>query len=168
MPQVPHNVQVTETLVLEVSRVLIGLALAVWIGGTFVIAVTAAKLFGALPSRAQAGDLFGQILHALDRAKFVAAGAALVGILLEVQVAGSTLPQRHVVRAVVLFLLIASHVFAVMVVQPKMRYYREKIGDLDSAAEDDPWRRKFQREHRRSSRANVFGLVLALVALMIG
>src|SRR5262245_25492840 len=76
-------------LALEASRAGVALALAVWIGGTFLAAVAAAKIFGALPSRDAAGRLFGDILAVLDKAKFVAAGALLVGVLLEVQVLGS-------------------------------------------------------------------------------
>ena len=155
-------------LPLELSRIAIGLGLAVWIGGTFLAAVVAAKLFAQLPSRAQAGALFGDILAFLDKAKFAVAGGLLIGVLLEVQTAGSALPGRRIVRAAILFLLIASHVYAVMVVQPKMRYFREKIGDLDQASADDPWRRKFQSAHRKSERVNGLGLVLAVLALVIG
>lgn len=155
-------------LPLELSRVGIALALAVWIGGTLLAAAAAAKLFGLLPSRDLAGRVFGEILHVLDRAKFVAAGALLIGVLLEVQVMGSALPGRRIARDGLLFFLIASHVYAVMVVQPRMRYYREKIGDLDTAAADDPWRLKFQAQHKRSARVNVVGLFLAVVAVILG
>src|SRR5258705_183948 len=99
----------------------------------------------------------GNVIAAL--ASFFVPG---LGQLLEVQVMGSSLPPRHVVRDGLLFLLVAAHVYAVMVVQPKMRYYREKIASFDTAAEDDPWRLKFQAQHRRSARVNVIGLVLAV------
>ena len=153
---------------LELSRVGIALALSVWIGGTFLAAVAAAKIFHTLPSRDLAGRLFGDILGVLDKAKFVAAGALLVGVLLEVQVLGSTLATRRIARDGLLFLLVAAHVYAVMVVQPRMRYYREKIADFDTAAADDPWRLKFQGQHRRSTRVNVFGLALAVAAVVLG
>lgn len=165
-------------LALEASRAAIALGLAVWIGGTLLAAGSAPRIFAAIPSRAKAGALFGEILGFLDRAKFIAAGGLLVGVLLEVQTAGSALPPRHVVRAGILFVLVASHVFSVMVVQPKMRYLREKIVDLDAAAAkperpssasppDDPWRKKFDEEHRRATRVTGFGLVLAVAALLV-
>ena len=157
----------TESL-LEISRVGIALALAVWIGGTFLAAVAAAKIFRTLPSRDQAGRLFGDILGVLDKAKFVAAGALLVGVLLEVQTLGSTLTARRIARDAVLFLLVAAHVYAVMVVQPRMRYYREKVADFDTAPADDAWRLKFQAQHRRSTRVNVLGLALAIAAVLLG
>jgi hypothetical protein len=155
-------------LALELSRAGIALALAVFIGGTFLAAVAAAKIFRALPSRDLAGRLFGEILDILDKAKFVAAGALLVGVLLEVQVLGSALGPRRFARDAVLFLLVASHVYAVMVVQPRMRYYREKVADFDAADQNDPWRVKFQAQHRRSTRVNVLGLVLAVAAVLLG
>jgi len=153
---------------LELSRAGIALALALWIGGTLLAAVAAAKIFRALPSRDLAGRLFGEILGVLDKAKFVAAGALLVGVLLEVQVLGSTLAPRRIARDALLFLLVASHVYAVMVVQPRMRYYREKVADFDAADQGDPWRLKFQEQHRRSTRVAVLGLVLAVGAVLLG
>jgi hypothetical protein len=153
---------------LELSRVAIGLGLSIWIGGTFLALVTARTLFAALPSRAQAGGIFGDVIHGLDRAKFAAAGAMLVAVLMEVQIAGSSLAPRHVVRAALLFLLIAVHVYSVMVVAPKMRYYREKVADLDAAAAADPWRAKFQNEHRKSGAVTAVGLVVAVLALLVG
>jgi hypothetical protein len=154
-------------LALEASRIGIALALAIWIGGTFLAAVAAAKIFRAIPSRDRAGRLFGDVLAVLDKAKFIAAGALLAGVLLEVQVLGSTLPHRRIVRDAVLFLLVAAHVWAVMVVQPRLRYYREKIADFDAAPANDPWRLKFQEQHTRSTRASVLGLFLAVVAVVL-
>lgn len=155
-----------EDLWLEASRVAIALALAVWIGGTLLAAVTASKLFARIPSRREAGDLFGEILAVLDKAKFVAAGALLVGVLVEVQTHGSALPTRSIVRAVLLFLLIAAHVYAVMVVQPKMRYYREKADDAGAGAASEAWLAKFRREHRKSEAVTKVGLALAVLALV--
>jgi len=155
-------------LPLELSRIAIGLGLAVWIGGTLLAIVVATRLFAQIPSRALAGAIFADILAILDKAKFIVAGGLLIGVLLEVQTAGSALPGRRIVRATILFLLIASHVYAVMVVQPKMRYFREKIGDLDQAGADDPWRKKFQGAHKKSERVTGVGLVLAVLALVVG
>jgi hypothetical protein len=153
---------------LELSRILVNAGLAIWIGGTSLAIAVAVTLFARLPSRAQAGEIFGAILHILDRGKFIAAGGLLIGVLLEVQTAGSALPTRHIVRDTMIFFLIASHVYAVMVVQPKMRYFREKIADLDAASTEDPWRLKFQKAHRKSERVSGVGLVLAIATLVIG
>lgn len=150
------------------SRVLVAGGLAIFLGGTFLAVVVAMKLFGALSSRAQAGEIFGEILHVLDRAKFIAAGAMLIGVLLEVQTLGSSIGTRHILRDALLFVLVAVHVYVVMVVQPKMRYFREKIVDLDAAPTNDPWRLKFQSAHRKSERVTAGGFLLALAALVIG
>ena len=55
-----------------------------------------------------------------------------------------------------------------MVVQPKMRYFREKIADLDAVSPQDPWRLKFQKAHRKSERVSGIGLLLAVATLVIG
>jgi hypothetical protein len=154
--------------VLELSRVGIELGLAVWIGGTLAAFLTGSRLFAMLPSRAAAGEILGAVLDSLDRAKFTAAGALLIGVLLEVQTAGSSLPGRRIVRACVLFVLIASHVYSVMVVKPRMRYYRERIPDLDAAPSTDPWRMKFQTQHKKSEGVAAFGFLLSVAALVIG
>jgi hypothetical protein len=160
-------------LLLEASRVLIGSGLSVWIGGAVLLAVSSSRTDAAFSSKGgtQAGEETGSeaIGRLLDRLKFVAAGGLLVGLLLEAQVLGSSLAPRHVVRAGVLFLLVASHVYAVMVVQPKMRYYREKSPAFEEKNRmNDPWRTKFQRERRKNGIVSLVGLLLAVVSLVLG
>jgi hypothetical protein len=139
---------------LEASRVLIGLGLAVFIG----VPLAKKKIF--LEGEEGKGEHLG-------RAKFVAAGALLVGVLLEVQVMGSSLAPRHVWRAGVLFVLVASLVYSVMVVAPKARYYDER----SSTFEEDlraPWHARRDVARARGSRIDFLGFLLALVALVLG
>ncbi len=158
---------------LEASRVLIALGLAVFVG------VPLAGLFGRTGNeekkiflegekrreeregeRGGAADRFG-------RAKFVAAGALLVGVLLEVQVVGSALPPRHVWRAGVLFLLVASLVYSVMVVAPKARYYDERSSTFEENLRA-AWHARRDAARARGSKIDFFGFLLALAALVLG
>jgi hypothetical protein len=140
-------------LFLEASRILIGLGLSVWIGGSVLLAVSSSEAGGEV----------------LDRLKFIVAGCILVGLLLEVQVLGSSLPPRRVARAIVLFLLIASHVYVVMVVQPKTGYYREKVTSFEEEkTKEDPWRAKYGAERRKSEIVSLVGLLFAVVSFVLG
>ena len=55
-----------------------------------------------------------------------------------------------------------------MVLRPRMNYFRMKVGSFDAAPADDPWRLRFDRLHRRSTRVLVFGWIAAAVALGFG
>ena len=167
---------------LEVSRVLIGLGLAVFVGvplvrweangrdeRTSARAVRSMKIFLEGEEREREGnDGEGEAGAArLVRARFVAAGALLVGVLLEVQVMGSWLPPRHVWRAGILFVLVASLVYSVMVVAPRVRYYDERSftfeEDLRMA-----WHARRDAARARGSKIDRVGLLLALAALVLG
>ena len=160
---------------LEASRVLIGLGLAVFVG------VPLARQFGRM-TRGEARDerpdarqvaAPGILLEGeegrerLGRARFVAAGTLLVGVLLEVQVMGSALPPRHVWRAGVLFLLVASLVYSVMVVAPKARYYDERSSIFEENLRA-PWHARRNVARARGSRIDFFAFLLALGALVLG
>jgi MFS family permease len=150
-------------VLLEASRVLIGLGLAVFIGVPLALLVgSKRKIFleGEERKEEREGERFG-------RAKFVAAGAMLVGVLLEVQVMGSALPARHVWRAAAIFLLLAALVSAVMVVLPRERYYREKSLTIEETLRQ-PWVRRADAARRRAGRVDFFGFLLALAALVLG
>jgi hypothetical protein len=137
---------------LETSRVLIGLGLAVFIG----VPLAKRKIF-----------LEGEEGESLGRARFVAAGALLLGVLLEVQVMGSSLPPRHVWRAVTIFLLLAALVSVVMVVLPRERYYREKSLTFEENLRQ-PWVSRAGAARRRAARLDFFGFLLAVAAVVLG
>jgi len=152
---------------LESSRVLIGLGLAVFVGVPLVL------LFGRMTRSGEEGEKEKKIFleeeerEKLGRARFVAAGGLLVGVLLEVQVMGSALPTRHVARAVVLFVLVASLVYSVMVVAPKARYYDERSSTFEENLRA-PWHARRDAARARGSKIDLFGFLLALAALVLG
>jgi hypothetical protein len=143
---------------LEASRVLIGLGLAVFIG----VPLANRKIF--LEWEEKEGIEEG---NRLGKARFVAAGALLVGALLETQVLGSALPPRHVWRAGVVFVLVASLVYSVMVVAPKARYYDERSSTFEENLRA-PWHARRDAARARGSRIDFFGFLLALSALALG
>ena len=145
-------------LPLEASRVLVALGLAVFVGG---------PLAAILGRRAKKIFLEGEEGEALGRARFVAAGFLLVGVLLEVQVMGSSLPPRHVWRAAAIFLLVASLVYAVMVVAPKARYYDERSSTFEENLRA-PWHARRDAARARGSKIDFLGFLLALAALVLG
>ena len=150
---------------LEASRVLLGLGLAVFIGVPLARLVARASQ-GRRPEAqgvtAQEGDR-----ERLGQARFVAAGALLVGVLLEVQVMGSALPPRKVWRAGVLFVLVASLVYSAMVVAPKARYYDERSSTFEENLRA-AWHARRDAVRARGSRIDFFGFLLALAALVLG
>lgn len=154
-------------LLLEASRVLVALGLSVFVG------VPLARLFGRLTRGEERKDeekrIFfeGEEGEGLGRAKFVAAGVLLLGVLLEVQVMGSSLPERHVWRAVTIFLLLASLVSVVMVVHPRERYYREKSLTFEEDLRQ-PWLSRAEAARRRAARIDLLAFLLALAALVLG
>jgi hypothetical protein len=165
----------TADLPLEASRVLVALGLAVFVGGP--LAALIARSFRVDPSPTQAGSLLkvfseGEVGEAgsgagLSRARFVAAGALLLGVLLEVQVMGSALPLRHVWRAAILFLLVASLVYSVMVVAPRARYYDERSFTFEENLRA-PWHARRDTARARGSRIDLLCFLLALAALVLG
>jgi hypothetical protein len=158
----PHD------LPLEASRVLVDLGLCVFAG------IPLARLFGWMTRGEEAKEeakrkilLKGEEGEAPGRARFVAAGFLLVGVLLEVQVMGSSLPPRHVWRAVAVFLLLATLVYAVMVVAPKARYYDERSSTFEENLRA-PWHARRDAARVRGSRIEIVGFLLALAALVLG
>jgi hypothetical protein len=169
---------------LEASRVLVALGLSVFVG------VPLARFFAWMTrgeeeregknknflegeeredGAAGDGDPVGGVdgADSLGRARFVAAGMLLLGLLLEVQVMGSSLPPRHVWRAVTIFLLLASLVSVVMVVRPRERYYREKSLTFEEDLRQ-PWVSRAEAARRRAARVDFLGFLLALAALVLG
>jgi hypothetical protein len=162
-------------VLVEVSRVLVALGLSVFVGAP--LAALIARSFRVDPPSAQAGS-FSRIFSegkegkaeagaGLSRARFAAAGALLVGVLLEVQVMGSSLPPRHVWRAAFLFLLVASLVYSVMVVAPRARYYDERSFTFEENLRA-PWHARRDAARARGSRINLLCFLLALAALVLG
>lgn len=143
---------------------LLRIPLALWVGGTFLAAASAPRVFALIPSREIAGDVFGGILGRLGAIEH---GLSLLLVLGVFSAAGreGRIAGRAVVTAIGIFLAIATNVYTSMVLRPKLRYYRAQAGSFDLVPEDNPWRRRFDAIHRRSTAVTMAGLVFAAAAL---
>jgi Mn2+/Fe2+ NRAMP family transporter len=148
------------------SALVIRFALALWVGGTLVAVLAAPVLFRGLPSRDAAGRLFDEILRRFEAVKHVLSLALVVALFVELEAAGG-LAGAGVVSGIAIFLAVASNVYLAMVLRPRIGYFRAKVGSFDTAAADDPWKRKFDRLHRRSVWVLVLGWIAAAVALAL-
>ena len=146
-----------------VSQV-IRFSLAIWVGGSVLVVIAAPVVFSTVTSRDQAGQVFGEILRRFEALKQLLSLALVIGVFVELERSGS-LAGPAIVSGIAIFLAVASNVYLAMVLRPRLNYFRMKVGSFDAAGQDDPWRRKFDALHRRSTRIFVFGALAAAVAL---
>lgn len=143
---------------------LIRFSLGLWVGGSVLVAMAAPVVFRTVSSRDQAGAAFGEILRRFEAVKQVLSLLLVLGVFVELERAAG-LAGPAVVSGIAIFLAVATNVYLSMVLRPRMKYFRMKVGSFDAAAPDDPWRKKFDRLHRRSSRIFMLGALAAAVAL---
>ncbi|MDQ2871006.1 MAG: DUF4149 domain-containing protein [Acidobacteriota bacterium] len=146
-----------------ISQVIL-FSLALWVGGSVLVVLAAPVLFRMVPSRDQAGGAFGEILRRFEAVKQLLSLLLVIGVFVELERAGG-LAGRAVVSGIAIFVAVATNVYLSMVLRPRMNYFRMKVGSFDAAGPDDPWRRKFDGLHRRSSRIFTLGALAAGIAL---
>jgi uncharacterized protein DUF4149 len=149
---------------LALSDQVLRFSLALWIGGTFVVILAAPVLFRQIPSRDQAGDAFGEILRLFEAAKHVLSLLMVLAVFFRLE-ATRSLSGRSFVAGSAIFVAVATNVYLAMVLRPRMKYFRLKVGSFDTAAPEDPWRARFYRLHRRSVAVLLLGGAAAAVAL---
>jgi len=139
--------------------------LALWVGGTLLVVVAAPVVFRTIPSRDTAGEVFGEILRRFEAVKQGLSLLLVVAIFFQLEQTRGFAGQSRV-AGIAAFLAVATNVYLAMVLRPRMNYFRMKVGSFDDAAPDNPWRRRFDRLHRRSTRVLVLGWIAAAVALV--
>jgi uncharacterized protein DUF4149 len=149
---------------LEVASQVIRFSLALWVGGTLVTVMAAPLLFREISSRDLAGRLFGELLRRFEAVKQLLSLLLVLAVFTELEIT-RVLAGRSFVAGMAIFVAVATNVYLAMVVRPRLGYFRMKVGSFDEAAPEDPWRRRFDRLHRRSVRVLVLGWVAAAVAL---
>jgi hypothetical protein len=142
-------------------------ALALWVGGTLLLVLEAPLVFRRLTSRDAAGDLFDAILARFEALKHILSLALVIGVFVELEREGRIPGGGVVVSAIAIFVAVATNVYLAMVLRPRLKYFRMKLGSFDAAAPDDPWRKKFDSLHRRSVRVLLVGGFAAAVALAL-
>jgi hypothetical protein len=153
--------------VLTAAGLVIRFCLALWVGGTLLVVVAAPVVFGRISSRDLAGEVFGEILRRFEAVKQVLSLLLVIALFLQLERTGGFAGQS-VVCGVASFVAIASNIYLAMVVRPRLNYFRMKVGSFDAAPPDDPWRKRFDRMHKRSTRVLVLGWVAAGVGLIFG
>jgi len=151
---------------LDAVALAIRFALALWVGGTLTVVLAAPVIFRSIPSRDTAGAVFGEILRRFEAVKQGLSLVLVIAIFVNLE-RGGGLVGRSVPAAVAIFLAIATNVYLAMVLRPRMNYFRMKVGSFDSAAPDDPWRRRFDRLHRRGTRVLILGWIAAAAGLAL-
>ena len=152
---------------LELAGGVIRLCLALWVGGTLLVVLAAPVIFSRVASRDTAGAIFGEILRRFEAVKQVLSLLLVLAVFFQLEHTGGFAGQS-VVAGVAIFMAIATNVYLAMVVRPRMNYCREKVGSFDTAPSDDPWRKRFDTLHRRSTRVLVLGSIAAVVGLIFG
>src|SRR5713101_6740143 len=124
---------------LWVSAQVVRFCLALWVGGTLVVVLSAPVVFRRIASRDTAGEVFGEILRRFEAVKHVLSLAMVIAVFLQLERTGGFAGQS-VVAGIAIFVAVASNVYLAMVVRPRLNYFRMKVGSFDAAAPEDPWR----------------------------
>jgi hypothetical protein len=151
---------------LDLPSLAVRFALALWVGGTLLVVIAAPVVFGKIASRDAAGGVFGEILRRFEIVKQVLSLVLVIGVFVALE-QGLVLHGRAAAGAVGIFVAIATNVYLAMVLRPRMDYFRMKVGSFDTAPPDDPFRARFDRLHRRSTRVLVLGWLAAAVGLAL-
>ncbi len=152
---------------LSLAAQIIRFSLALWVGGTLLVVITAPVLFRQISSRDLAGGVFGEILRRFEAVKHALSLALIIAVFVRLE-RQRELAGPGAVAAIAIFLAVATNVYLAMVLRPRLNYFRMKVASFDAAPPDDPWRLRFDRLHRRSSRVLVLGWIAAAVALAVG
>jgi uncharacterized membrane protein len=150
-----------------ISSQVIRFSLALWVGGTLLVVIAAPVIFRMIGSRDTAGEVFGEILRRFEAVKQVLSLLLVIAIFVQLEQTRGFAGQSRVC-GIASFVAVATNVYLAMVLRPRMNYFRMKVGSFDKAAPDDPWRLRFDRLHKRSTRVLTLGWLAAAVALAFG
>ena len=158
-----------ETLYFDLLQFVYHFALAILVGGSFVLGTAVAPALFGTRSRAEAGAAFGVILARFDGwALFALLLLAITSVLKATafEVTGKLEP-RLVARWALLLALAAATLYASGWANPVARSIRTQTPGFDDLPQSDPARIEFARMHERSRRATAVAFVLGLVALFL-
>jgi hypothetical protein len=151
---------------LDIASLIVRFSLALWVGGTLLVVLAAPVVFREIPSRDRAGAVFGEILRRFEAVKHVLSLALVLGVFAGLESGGGR-DGRSIGGGIAIFLAIASNVYLAMVLRPRMKYFQMKVGSFDAAAPADPWKARFDRLHRRSTRVLLVGWAAAAAGLAL-
>ena len=151
---------------MSLTRFLMMLSLAIWIGGiVFFAFVLAPTVFSVLPTRNLAGMVVSRSLARLHWIGLFSGIAYLVFSLIFSHLSGSF--QPFALRHLLVLLMIALVLVAQFGIAGKMNQLRLDMGVIDNVAQNDPRRMEFNRLHVWSTRAEGTILILGLAVLFL-
>jgi len=141
-------------------------ALGIWVGGMAVLGfVVAPTVFRSVPSRLQAGTIFGAILERFGPMQIGLAAVCLAS-LIGLRLLGGLPNRAAVIRfggvALMLVLVLVSHCY----LAPTIVREREGIANFDSIPAGTPQKAVFDRLHRTSVRLAVATLAIGVAVLV--
>lgn len=149
------------------SKMLMLLALIVWIGGIIFFAfVLAPTVFKVLPTRELAGNVVTPALTSLHWMGIVSGVAFLVCSLWYSQLKFARLKPFSLINLLVLIMLVLTLV-SQFVISPRMHEMRTQMGTIDHVPATDSRRMEFNRLHGWSTRAEGGVLVLGVVVVVL-
>ncbi len=159
-----------DTLYGDALQFLYHLALAILVGGGLVLgSAVAPAIFKTIPSRAQAGNVFGAALARWDGLAILCVILVVVTSVLKAgayEVAG--VPEtRLIVRWIALVVMSGAVIYSSGWANPVARSLRSQVRDWDEQPESTPARREFNGLHKSSSRAMRIALVAGALALFL-
>lgn len=159
-----------ETLYFDLLQFLYHLALAILVGGAFVLGTAVAPaVFTAARSRGEAGAIFGGALARFDGFAILALIVLVVTSALKAvafELTGSLEP-RLLARWTVLAVLAAATLYSSAWANPVARSIRGATPGFDDLPASSPARVEFSRLHERSRRAMSLAVVAGLLALFL-
>jgi uncharacterized membrane protein len=141
-------------------------ALGIWVGGMAVLGfIVAPTVFRTVPSRLQAGTIFGSILERFGPMQ-IGLGVVCLAALVALRLLGGLPNRAAVIRfggvALMLILVLISHCY----VAPAIVRERQGIVNFDSIPPGTPQKAAFDRLHRMSVQLAVATLALGVGVLV--
>jgi uncharacterized membrane protein len=148
------------------ARMVFVSALGLWVGGMATVGfIVAPTVFRTVPSRLQAGTIFGAVLHNFGTQQIILAVVCLAS-LVALRLAGGLSNRRAAFRiggvGVMLALVLVSQYY----LSPEIVRERESIAAFDSVPAGTPRKARFDRLHRTSVQLAGATLLIGVVLLV--
>ena len=148
-------------------RLLMLLALIVWIGGIIFFAfILAPTVFGVLPTRELAGNVVTRALISLHWMGII---SGVVFLLSSIAFSHKKFAQARPFSLINLLvvLMLALTLFSQFAISPRMHSLRTEMGTIDNVSPNDARRIEFNRLHNWSTRTEGGVLFLGLVVVVL-
>ena len=159
-----------DTLYADTLQFLYHLALAILVGGGLVLgSAVAPAIFRSIPSRGEAGAVFGAALARWDGLAIFCVILVVVTSVLKAgayEVSGAP-EARLIVRWIALIVMSAAVIYSSGWANPVARSLRAQVREWDEEPESSPLRREFNGLHKSSSRAMRVAIVAGLIAMFL-